>query len=79
MCTKITGDCNNFCGAVDNLTPLAGCTQMKADYLACLGTPADVCQHDCAIELADLRACLGSYCAGDPFDTDCQTLKNSFN
>ena len=31
-----------------------------------------------ASALQDLRGCVGSYCAGDPFDADCQTLKSSF-
>jgi hypothetical protein len=51
---------------------------MKDDYLTCLDTPATVCQHGCSVQLSDLRACLGWYCAGDPTDPDCQTLKNSF-
>jgi hypothetical protein len=77
-CTTITGNCTDFCAAIAGLTPLAGCTTQEADYTACLGTAADVCQHSCGVQLQDLHTCLGMYCVSDPTDPDCQKLVASF-
>ena len=51
---------------------------LRDDWLACMGAPSDVCGPDCSVQLQDLRACVGMYCAGDPSFDPCQTLKSSF-
>jgi 5,10-methenyltetrahydromethanopterin hydrogenase len=74
----VKGDCADLCGALDTLVPLAGCASQRDDWQSCIGSPANACQKDCSIALQDLRACVGSYCAGDPLSDACQTLKASF-
>lgn len=78
QCTSITGDCGNFCTALDDATPKSMCQSQHDAYTACLDTPDTVCDHDCMSEETDLESCIGAYCLQHTSDKDCQTLIGSF-
>jgi hypothetical protein len=77
-CTEVTGDCGDFCPALERAAPKAGCADTRTEYLDCLSETAEVCASDCTSEEADLESCLIGYCAQNASDPDCPVLAASF-
>lgn len=78
QCTSISGNCSAFCDALDAVDDPAGCADEHAAYESCLEGGSNVCDNNCDAQEADLSNCVGTYCAANSGDPDCQTLINSF-
>jgi hypothetical protein len=77
-CTAITGDCGDFCGALDAVQGPAGCASQRAAYQDCLSGGSNVCINDCDSRESALGTCIGTYCYTHPTDAACVTLNASF-
>ena len=77
-CTTVTGDCGDFCAALDRAAPKAGCPDAPDDYQACLSETPNACDADCDSTESALESCLTSYCVQNPSDPDCPLLAASF-
>jgi hypothetical protein len=73
-CTDITGDCGEFCAALDDVAPRAGCGGNVDDYIDCLNGGADICALDCESEESAMNTCLLTFCSSKPTDESCLAL-----
>jgi hypothetical protein len=77
-CTAITGNCGNFCSALNVVAGPASCTSQYNAYQGCLGAGATACASSCDSQESALTTCVGTYCAAHMSDANCVTLIGSF-